>query len=81
MISLATDSESFLTSESYGPENISVPTPLTTQNLIVVACVQAFPYPPKGKGSEASVHRLDCRSCKQKRNKPITVLGNASDWF
>ena len=36
MISLATDSESFLTSESYGPENISVPTPLTTQNLIVV---------------------------------------------
>lgn len=53
MISLATDSESFLTSESYGPENISVPTPLTTQNLIVVACVQASLYPPKGKGSEA----------------------------
>ena len=77
MISLATDSESFLTSESYGPENISVRTPLTTQNLIVVACVQASPYPPKGKGSEASVHRLDCRSCKQKRNEPITVLGNA----
>lgn len=58
MISLATDSDS----ESYGPENISVPTPLTTQNLIVVACVQASPYPPKG-------------------NEPITVLGNASDWF
>ena len=76
MISLATDSESFLTAESYGPENISVPTPLTSQNLIVVACVHTgVPLPSNGKGK-----RSVCTQARLSELQTESEQANHSPW-
>ena len=75
MISLATDSESFLTAESYGPENISVPTPLT--ELDCLSLRTGVPLPSKGKGKGK---RSVCTQARFSELQTEAELANHSPW-